>query len=363
MATEHPNRRTFISTLVGGSLALPLFNPKTVHSGVPISAQANRPLVVTSKTNALVRESVTRAAWEVLEAGGSAMDAAEKATNVSEMDPQDRSVGYGGDPNEDGFLQLDASVMNGADNNNIGAVAALENIKRPSSVARLVMERTDHWLLVGKGALRFAKMHGFKEEELLTDEARRNWLHWKETLSDRDYYFPPRDPDKPEGGGTINVLTLDVNGDIAGVTSTVGHHFKIVGRVGDSPIIGAGLYVDNDVGGVGATGHGEECVKISASRIAAEKMKEGLSPTAACRYVCELVASRHDGRPMFGLKLVALNKNGEYGCCALRGRLADDGAVIGLGFCVQDAAGHRLEHGEALLPPMTQAERDAIPWR
>jgi N4-(beta-N-acetylglucosaminyl)-L-asparaginase len=363
MVSEDLNRRTFISTLVGGGLALPLVSLETVHAGEPRSRGVNRPLVVTSKTNTLVREAVTGAAWEVLEAGGSAMDAAEKATNVSEVDPRDRTVGYGGDPNEDGFLQLDASVMNGADGNNIGAVAALENIKTPSSVARLVMERTDHWLLVGKGALRFAKMHGFKEEDLLTDEARRNWLHWKETLSDRDYYFPPRDPDKPEGGGTINVLALDANGDIAGVTSTVGHHFKIVGRVGDSPIIGAGLYVDNDVGGVGATGHGEECVKISASRIAVEKMKEGLSPTAACRYVCELVASRHDGRPMFGLKLVALNKNGEYGCCALRGRLADDGAVVGLGFCVQDAAGHRLERGEALLPPMTQAERDAIPWR
>lgn len=363
MAIGDPDRRTFISTFFGGSLALPLLSTKTANVALSATDQPNRPLVVTSKTNALVREEVTRAAWAVLEAGGSAMDAAEKATNVSELDPRDRTVGYGGDPNEDGFLQLDASVMNGADGNNIGAVAALENIKTPSSVARLVMERTDHWLLVGKGALRFAKMHGFKEEDLLTDEARRNWLHWKETLSDRDYYFPPRDPDKPEGGGTINVLSLDVNGDIAGVTSTVGHHFKIVGRVGDSPIIGAGLYVDNDVGAVGATGHGEECVKISASRIAVEKMKEGLSPTAACRYVCELVSSRHGGRPMFGLKLVALNKGGDYGCCALRGRQADDGAVIGLGFCVQDERGHRLEPGEALLPPMTQAERDAIPWR
>jgi len=318
---------------------------------------------VTSKTNAAVREDVTGTAWEVLQAGGSAMDAAEKATNVSELDPRDRTVGYGGDPNEDGFLQLDASVMNGADGNNIGAVAALENIKTPCSVARLVMERTDHWMLVGKGALRFAKMHGFKEEDLLTDEARSNWLHWKETLSNRDYYFPPRDPTKPEGGGTINVITLDMNGDIAGVTSTVGHHFKIVGRVGDSPIIGAGLYVDNDAGAAGATGHGEECVKISASRIVVEKMMDGLSPTAACRYVCERVAARHNGRPMFGLKLVALNKNGEYGCCALRGSLGEDGAVTGLGFCMRDSMGHRMEPGDALLPPMTQAELDSLPWR
>lgn len=362
MSYEEPNRRTFISTLFGG-MALPLMNTDTVPIRDRVPAPLNRPLVVTSKTNAAVREEVTGTAWQILQAGGTAMDAAEKGTNVSEIDPRDRTVGYGGDPNEEGFLQLDASVMNGADGNNIGAVAALENIKTPCSVARLVMDRTDHWLLVGKGALRFARMHGFKEEDLLTDEARRNWLHWKETLSNRDYYFPPKDPDKPEGGGTINVLALDTNGDIAGVTSTVGHHFKIVGRVGDSPIIGAGLYVDNDIGAAGATGHGAECVKVSASRIVVEKMSEGLSPTAACRLVCERVASRHDGRPMFGLKLVALNKNGEYGCCALRGRLAEDSSVVGLGFCVHDATGHRFEQGEALLPPMTRAELDAIPWR
>ncbi len=376
MPFNDPNRRRFLSTLVGGGIAFPLTwgelgavdrvaGPGNLSSrpGAPLSRQANRPLVVTSKTNAAVREEVTATAWTILAAGGSAMDAAEKATNVSELDPRDRTVGYGGDPNEDGFHQLDASVMNGADNNNIGAVAALENIKTPCSVARLVMERTDHWMLVGRGALEFAKMHGFKEEDLLTEEARKNWLHWKETLSDRDYYFPPRDPDKPEGGGTINVLTLDANGDIAGVTSTVGHHFKIVGRVGDSPIIGAGLYVDNDIGAAGATGHGEECVKLSASRMVVEKMREGLHPEAACRALLEVMASRHGGRPMFGMKLVALNKAGEYGCCSLRGRLDDEGAVTGLGFCVHDASGHRLEPGDALLPPMTQEELDAIPWR
>jgi len=363
MPHDETSRRSFISSLVSGGVALPLAGKGTIKFNERPHRQINRPLVVTSKTNSAVREAVTETAWEILNDGGSAMDAAEKATNVSELDPRDRTVGYGGDPNEDGFLQLDASVMNGADDNNIGAVAALENIKTPCSVARLVMDRTDHWLLAGRGALRFAKMHGFKEEDLLIDEARRNWLHWKETLSDRDYYFPPRDPDKPEGGGTINVLTLDSNGDIAGVTSTVGHHFKIVGRVGDSPIIGAGLYVDNDIGGAGATGHGAECVKVSGSRIVVEKMREGLSPTEACRYVCERVAERHGGKPMFGLKLVALNKHGEYGCCALRGRLDDAGSVTGLGFCVQDTEGHRLEPGDALLPPMTQEERDAIPWR
>ena len=349
------HRRQFL----GGLLGAPLLS----RSSQPHAAGG--PLVVTSKTNSRVREEITTTAWTILNGGGSAMDATEKATNISERDPRDPTVGYGGDPNEDGYLQLDASVMNGADNNNIGAVAALENIKTPCSVARLVMERTDHWLLVGKGALRFAKMHGFKEEDLLTDEARKHWLEWKETLSNRDYYLPPKNPDKPEGGGTINVLALDGGGNIAGVTSTVGHHFKLVSRVGDSPIIGAGLYVDNDIGAAGATGHGAEAVKNSVSFLVVEKMREGLSPQEACRLVCERVASRYGGKPLFGLKLVALDKSGTYGSCALRGRSESAGstAFTGLGFCVHDARGHRLEEGDALLPPMTQDELDSIPWR
>ena len=258
------SRRGFLSGIVRAGVALPIAAraPSAAAQAAP-----NQPLVVTSKTNRFVREEITTTAWDMMQRGGSAMDAAERATNVSERDPRDATVGYGGDPNEDGFLQLDAAVMNGADDNNIGAVAALENIKTPSSIARLVMDRTDHWLLVGRGALRFATMHGFKEEELLTDEARQHWLEWKENLSNRDYYFPPRDPAEPFGG-TINVLTLDRNGDIAGFTNTVGHHFKLVGRVGDSPIIGAGLYVDNAVGAAGATGHGEECVKNCGSFLA-----------------------------------------------------------------------------------------------
>lgn len=351
-------RRRFLGSILGAPLVAGV-----AKSGAQPGAP-RRPLVVTSKTNQLVREEITTIAWDILAASGSAMDATEKATNLSEADPRDTTVGYGGDPNEDGFLQLDASVMNGADNNNIGAVAALENIKTPCSIARLVMERTDHWLLVGRGALRFAKMHGFKEEDLLTEQAREHWLEWKETLSNRDYYLAPK-ADKPEGGGTINVLAVDARGDIAGVTSTVGHHFKIVGRVGDSPIIGAGLYVDNAVGAAGATGHGAEAVRNSVSFLVVEKMRDGMSPQDACNFTCQRVVDRHGGRPLFNLKLVALNKNGDYGSCALRGRLEREGSDVysGLGFCVHDDAGHRYEPGHALLPPMTQAEIDSIPWR
>jgi N4-(beta-N-acetylglucosaminyl)-L-asparaginase len=360
---EKITRRKFFTSTAGIGISIPFLSSRALVS-LEKKNKGNRPLIVTSKTNPFVKERVTTTAWEVLQKGGSPLDAAEKGTNVSELDPRDASVGYGGDPNEEGVLQLDASVMSGPDNNNAGAVAALENIKTPCSVARLVMERTDHLLLVGRGALKFAKMHGFKEENLLTEEARQHWVEWKENLSERDYYHPPRKKDDPEEGGTINVLVLDANGDIAGVTSTVGHHFKIVGRVGDSPIIGAGLYVDNAVGAAGATGHGAESIKVCASFLAVEKMREGLSPEEACRFVCQRVSDRHNGKPMFSLKIVALNKVGEYGCCSLRGSIdKETEKLIGRGFSVHDSRGHRTEPGHALLPPMTEEERKSIPWR
>jgi N4-(beta-N-acetylglucosaminyl)-L-asparaginase len=318
---------------------------------------------VTSKTNPAVADAIAQAGWEVLLAGGSPLDAAEKATNVSESDPRDYTVGYGGDPNEEGFLQLDACVMSGPDNNNAGAVAALENIKTPCSVARKVMERTDHLLLVGKGALKFARLHGFEEADLLTDQARQHYLQWKEDPTWRPYYHALRAKDKPEGGGTISVLALDANGDIAGVTSTVGHHFKIVGRVGDSAAIGAGLYVDNAVGAAGCTGQGEESIKICASFLVVEKMREGMSPQEACTYACQRAVDRYQGNPMFNLKLIALNKVGAYGCCAVRGKLGEDGEIEGLGFCIRDASGHRVEAGTGLLPPLSPEQLRQLPMR
>lgn len=364
MSLERMTRRKFMEWTSALGVAFG-WTPVRVGQASKIEGKINRPLVVTSKTNPFVKEAITGTAWDVLQQGGSPLDAAVKATNISEIDPRDPTVGYGGDPNEEGFLQLDASVMSGPDGNAAGAVAALENIKTPSSVARLVMERTDHLLLVGKGALKFAKMHGFKEENLLTDEARQHWLEWKENLSERDYYRPPQKKDDgEEEGGTINVLVLDAKGDIAGVTSTVGHRFKIVGRVGDSPIIGAGLYVDNAVGAAGATGHGEESIKVCASFLAVEKMREGMSPREACRYVCRRVADRHNGKPMFGLKIVALNKAGDYGCSSLRGRIdRETGKTVGLGFSIHDSRGHRTEPGDFLLPPLTEEELKSLPWR
>lgn len=318
-----------------------------------------RPLLLTSKTNPAVMQKISSVGWAILKKGGSALDAAVAATNVSERDPADVTVGYGGDPNEEGVLQLDAAVMF---RDEAGAVAALEDIKTPSSVARLVMERTDHLLLVGEGAGRFALLHGFKREDLLTDVARQHWLAWKEGFSGRSYYKPARYAE-PEGGGTIAVLALDSHGEPAGVTSTVGHHFKIPGRVGDTPIIGAGLYVDSKVGAAGVTGHGEESIKLCAAFLAVELMRQGRVPDDACREVCRRASDRHGGNPQFNLKIIALTADGNHGACSLRGTFEQNNQLVGLGVSVQDDQGHRLETGKALLPPLTEEERMNLPLR
>jgi N4-(beta-N-acetylglucosaminyl)-L-asparaginase len=333
-------------------------SPRLTAALLGNSVRDVRPVIVTSKTNPLVMEKITIAGWQALQGGGSALDAAEKAVNASELDPADVTVGYGGDPNEDGVVQLDAAVMY---RGNAGAVAALEGIKTPCSIARLVMERTDHLLLVGEGAQRFAIMHGFHKEDLLTDEAREHWIAWKESRGPGSYYRSR--PYKPEGGGTIAVLVVDERGELAGATSTVGHHFKIPGRVGDTPIIGAGLYVEEGVGGAGVTGHGEESIKMCASFLAVQKMREGMSPQEACRFVCQRAADRHGGHPMFNLKIIALSQDGSHGVCALRGATAADGSLIGLGCSVFDESGFHLARGIGLLPPLSDDERVNLPLR
>ena len=225
--------------------------------GKMAKAKKNNPINLCSRGERWGKK-VLKPGWNILKKNGLLLDAIEKSANVTELDPEDTSVGNGGLPNEQGVVQLDASIMNGPDHN-CGSVACLEGIKTPCSVARLVMERTDHIHLVGKGAQDFAKMHGFKVEDLLTDSTRKIWLKWKENLSDQDEYFPPADGnyDMERNTGTINVLGIDSNGDVAGITTTSGLAWKIPGRIGDSPIIGAGLYVDIEVGAIGATGRGE----------------------------------------------------------------------------------------------------------
>jgi N4-(beta-N-acetylglucosaminyl)-L-asparaginase len=266
---------------------------------------------------------------ELIQQGSDALDAVISGVNIVEDDPNDITVGLGGLPNEDGIVELDACCMHGP-THNAGAVASLRNIKNPSRVAKLVMERTDHVLIVGKGALRFAKAHGFKEEELLTDKSRKIWLKWKENLNTKDDWLPLEEStiEKVESTtGTITCCGIDLAGNISGVTTTSGLSFKIPGRVGDSPIIGAGLYVDNEVGACGSTGRGEENLKNLSCMLAVEFMRMGDSPEEACLKACKRIIShakiksllKDDGNPNFNVTFYAINKKGDFGCASIYG--------------------------------------------
>ncbi|MGD8330371.1 MAG: N(4)-(beta-N-acetylglucosaminyl)-L-asparaginase, partial [Acidobacteriota bacterium] len=260
--------------------------------------QGTLPLVISSANGT----EACRKAMEMLQAGEDTLDAVIAGVNIVEEDPNDMSVGYGGLPNEVGVVQLDSSVMHGPTRNG-GAVACIEGIKTPSKVAKLVMERTDHVLIVGQGAQDFAKAHGFEVENLLTDRARERWLQWKENLSDRDDWLAPPRSGGGRGGqldtnvdhdaadefdpffryhGTINCNCVNAAGEISGVTTTSGLSWKIPGRVGDSPILGAGLYVDNDIGAAGSTGLGEANLLDCCSFLAVEYMRSGMHPQDAC---------------------------------------------------------------------------------
>ncbi len=294
---------------------------------------AGIPLIITSHTNETGQEGI-RQGWEILSSGGSPMDAVERCANVIEVDPDDSSVGYGGLPNAEGVVQLDASCMDGP-TYSAGAVASLEGIKTPSSIARLVMERTDHVLMVGPGAQRLALDFGFKLEDLMTERSRQAWLRWRERLSETDDWGPPEHlagrqagggSDRPADGsdefhyGTTNVLAVDANGGISGITTTSGLSWKIPGRVGDSPIIGAGLYVDNSVGAAGATGRGEDVIKSCASYFIVMRMREGRTPQQACEDAIDMILGRYRAVGLDFVpseKFVAINKAGEYGCSSM----------------------------------------------
>ena len=322
------DRRKFIKSLSSLGISLPLLKAKS-YTNTPQNKKMNNPIILCSRGKDWA-EDVLKPGWDILRKNGSLLDAIEKSANVTELDPRDTSVGYGGLPNEDGVVQLDASIMYGP-NHNCGSVAALEGIKTPSSIARLVMERTDHIHLVAEGAQNFARMHGFKIENLLTESTRKIWVKWKENLSDKDDYFPPADGnyDQERTTGTINILAVDKNSDIAGITTTSGLAWKIPGRVGDSPIIGAGLYLDNEVGAVAATGRGEEMIRSCGSFLGVELMRNGRSPQEACEDVCKRIIDINGGpsKVDFNDKIVALSKSGEVGCAAIRGKKGQEPEV------------------------------------
>jgi N4-(beta-N-acetylglucosaminyl)-L-asparaginase len=272
------------------------------------------------------------------------VDAAVAGVEVVENDPNDDSVGLGGLPNEDGVVELDACVMDGPSGLG-GAVASLRNIKNPAQVALKVMRHTDHVLLVGEGALRFARAHGFKEEDLLTESSRKQWLEWREKRSAIDDWIDPAENGEhgrewfgkyKEKTGTIHLGAVDGNGDVGGCTTTSGLAFKLAGRVGDSPLLGCGNYVDNDVGVAGSTGRGEAVILSNGGAFIVGQMALGKSPVDACLEACRRIVRltkvrrllNDKGRPDFQVQFYAASKRGETGAAALypsQYSLCDDG--------------------------------------
>ena len=293
-------RRQFLhSTLLIGAAGYGTANLQGADPG----ANAFRPGMIATWEHGQLAVEQGR---QMLQPGTAALDIVEKGVNVVEADPAVTSVGYGGLPDEDGVVTLDACIMEGR-RHRAGGVAFLRNIKHPVSVARKVMELTRHVLLVGEGALRFARQHGFPEENLLTDQARERWLEWRRKRSPDDNWLD-------DSHDTVTMLCLDRQGDLAGACTTSGLAWKIHGRVGDSPIIGAGLYVDNQVGAAGATGVGELVLRTLTSFSVVEGMRQGLRPSEACQAAFERMCHLIPEARTTPLAFIAINKQGEVGC-------------------------------------------------
>ncbi|WP_321826479.1 isoaspartyl peptidase/L-asparaginase family protein [Maribacter dokdonensis] len=248
--------------------------------------------------------NATAKAWEVLEKGGNALDAVHQGVMVEENDLSNSTVGNGGRPDRDGNVTLDACIMD--KDGNCGAVLAMQNIANPISVARKVMEETPHVMLAGKGAEQFAYEQGFEKTNLLTEESKQAWEEWKKTSQ----YKPIINI---ENHDTIGMLAIDADGDIAGACTTSGMAYKMAGRVGDSPIIGAGLFVENEVGGATATGVGEEVVRTVGSFLIVELMRQGKSPQEACEEGVKRIIAKNKDKQDFQIGFIAINKKGETG--------------------------------------------------
>ncbi len=329
---KHLSRRGFLQLSAAASLPSLANASADAPFHVHPRRRAVRPAAVGSR-NAI--ESV-KIAVEEMGKGVAPVDAAVAGINPVEENPNDTSVGYGGLPNELGVVELDSCVMDGP-TGLAGAVASIRNIKNPSKVALKVMRRTDHVLLVGQGALNFAKAHGFVEEDLLTDRARESWLRWKENLSDSDDWIGPagnrrrrreedqEDPEEPRQTGTIHVSAINESADLGACTSTSGLAYKVPGRVGDSPLIGCGLYTDNDFGSAGSTGRGEAVILSNGSSFIVHQMATGKSPVDACLEACRRIARmtkiprllNANGRPNFQVNFYAVNKAGVTGGAAI----------------------------------------------
>jgi N4-(beta-N-acetylglucosaminyl)-L-asparaginase len=352
--TEQLSRRDFVKS---GAAAVPIVGAITAAAGPAQAAgfpapfvrrsQEARPCVVASANG---MRAVQRA-YDLIQQGMDTLDAVVEGVKIQELDPNDQSVGYGGLPNMDGVVQLDASCMHGP-TKRAGAVGCLEGIKTPSEVAKLVLKYTNHVMLVGEGAQRFAQSYGLPIENLLTEASRQAWLRWRANRDANDDFLdiPGNEPIWTAGGrptGTINCDAVNARGEISSVTTTSGLSWKIPGRVGDSAIIGAGQYTDNDVGAAGSTGRGESNIKVCGGFLTVEGMRRGLAPTDACLEALRRVVATTeprllgpDGRPKFDLNFYAVNKRGQFGSAAL---------FSGARFAVHDGTEARLVDGGFLF--------------
>ena len=366
------SRRDFLSAgataAAGVALGAPLL-AETASSGASVDSSRvfARPVVIASANG--IRG--VKKAYDMIVGGADTLDAIIAGVNIQELDPEDMSVGLGGLPNEDGVVQLDASCMHGP-TKRAGAVGALEGIATPSLVAKAVMDYTDHIFLVGQDAKRFALKMGFKEQDLLTQKSRAEWIKWKTQLNRGDSWLEPSEtsqrsapaapapatsPRNPSGDGsgkeleydeygiahtwgTINMNAVNASGDMSSVTTTSGISWKVPGRVGDSPIIGAGQYCDNTVGAAGSTGRGESNIKVCGAFLAVEFMRQGMTPEQSIIKVMERGLAMTEkrllderGRPYFDLQFYALAKDG---------RIAAATAYEGSKFAVCDSQGARL---------------------
>ena len=366
-------RKFFTTTLAGGALAsgwhllgkdATAAEAKSADSrGLPQTSGGKKPVIISSANGVKALSK----GMELLQSGGDTLDAAIAAVTIVEDDPNDDSVGYGGLPNEDGVVELDASVMHGP-TRRAGSVASVQKIKNVSRLAKTVMERTNHVMIVGDGARRFAVDEGFEEINLLTDHSRKIWLAWKARTS---YNWRPG-IDSPEWKehvselfdhdpvqtayairviehpptGTINCLAVNAKGEVSGTTTTSGLAWKIPGRVGDSPVIGAGLFVDGDVGGAGSTGKGEENIKISGGHTIVEMMRKGMKPGDACMEALGRVVRNYNGDKKklgtFHLYFYAVNKDGQYASASLWKNGYEPGKVAQFAVC--DGGEGRLEN-------------------
>lgn len=375
------DRRAFMTTTAAAGLAaatgsLASASEPSTGKAPEVRVQSSvRPVIVSSANGHRFRnggsKTCVETAWEKMMAGDDVLDALIAGVNIVELDPADTSVGYGGLPNADGVVQLDASVMHGP-KKRAGAVGGLEGVRTPSNVAKAVMDSTDHHLIVGKDAQTFARNMGFAiEADLNTERSRTAWLEWKRRSDPLHYLDPNRREaamrdvimsmvadgfiDENHIYGTINCNGVNAKGEVCGVTTTSGLAWKIPGRLGDSPILGAGLYVDGEVGAAGSTGRGEANLFSLASMLIVEEMRRGKHPKDAGLEACRRIQKNtiekrlltERGTPNFNVNFYIINARGDYAGVAIYAPNA------GSQFAVCDAKGARLERIEPLLEGST----------